>query len=86
MGDQPKAVGGIPAKYRPLKITDPLLFHLEKDVSEQHDLYREIESASPQVLERLRALADQARERMGDALRGRPTGTASRPPGQLEAR
>jgi arylsulfatase len=86
MGGETRATGGKPGKYKPVKFSEPLLFNLEKDPSESRDLYHEVETQHPEVLERLRALAVRARERMGDALQGSATGSASRPAGTVGAR
>ena len=57
----------------------PLLFDLEKDVSERNDVAAE----HPDVVERLLKLAERAREDLGDAATGRE-GANVRPVGRLE--
>jgi arylsulfatase len=83
MADKPRAVGGIPGKYTTVEFKEAQLFHLEKDVSETRNVLGEVSERNPEVLERLRALAGRARVRMGDALEGTLTGTASRPVGRV---
>ena len=68
--------GGIPGKYRQEPV--PLsLFDLEADAGERHDLA----AARPDLVARLQALADEARDELGDTLTGR-TGRGVREPGR----
>jgi arylsulfatase A len=54
------------------------LYDLENDIGERHDLA----DRHPDVVERLQALAEQARDDLGDSLTKRP-GRNRRPPGQV---
>ena len=77
LGNQPKARGGIPVKYRDVK-AGLELYDLQTDEGEKHD----VADGHPDVVKRLSALAEQAREDMGDALTGR-VGKGAREPGRL---
>lgn len=70
--------GGIPVKYEQRKIEKPELYDLEHDQSEATD----VASAHPQVVEKLLALADQARSELGDSLTGQ-TGSGVRGAAEL---
>jgi arylsulfatase A-like enzyme len=68
--------GGIPAKYKQVDV--PLaLYDLVADVGETTD----VAAAHPEVVARLQALAEKAREDLGDSLTGR-TGRNLREPGR----
>jgi arylsulfatase len=56
-----------------------VLYNLEDDPGETHD----VAAAHPDVVKRLSALAEEAREDLGDSLVGRP-GRGVRPPGRVE--
>jgi arylsulfatase len=77
LGDQPKATGGTPAKYRAVKIEQPELYDLETDVGETKNL------AAKQSAEvsRLLAIAESARNELGDSLTKRK-GSGVRPAGR----
>lgn len=77
LGQQPKAKDGIPVKYSNVKVGLEL-YDLEKDVGEKHNLAAQ----HPDVVKRLEALAEQAREDMGDSLTNR-IGKGVREPGRL---
>jgi arylsulfatase A len=77
LGNQPKAKGGVPVKYRDIK-AGLELYDLLTDEGEKHD----VAARHPDVVKRLSALAEQAREDMGDALTGR-IGKGTREPGRL---
>ncbi len=69
--------GGIPGKYRQAEV--PLaLYDLVDDVGETTD----VAAAHPDVVARLSALAEKAREDLGDSLTGR-TGRGLREPGRV---
>jgi arylsulfatase A-like enzyme len=69
--------GGIPAKYQQVDV--PLaLYDLVDDVGETTD----VAAAHPDVMARLQALAEKAREDLGDSLTGR-TGRNLREPGRV---
>ena len=80
LGSQPKARGGIPVKYRDAK-AGLELYDLQTDEGEKHD----VADRHPDVVKRLSALVEQAREDMGDALTGR-VGRGTREPGRLVAK
>ncbi len=77
LGDQPRATGGIPIKYRRAQ-AGLELYDLAADVGESHD----VAALHPDVVERLTALAERARADMGDALTKR-VGSGLRAPGRL---
>jgi arylsulfatase A-like enzyme len=80
LGDQPKAQGGKPVRYRQVKIEQPELYNVEKDMGETTNVAAE-EAAE---LSRLLAIADAARAELGDSLT-KQTGRAVRPPGSEPA-
>jgi len=55
------------------------LYDLKRDIGERHD----VAAQYPEVVERLQALAEQARDELGDNLTNR-TGNAVRPPGRIK--
>jgi arylsulfatase A-like enzyme len=71
--------GGIPGPLV-LKETGQVLFDLESDIGEQHD----VSAHHPDVVERLLALIDRMREDLGDSTK-EMTGTNRRPPGEVES-
>ena len=75
LGQEP-GKDGTPGKYRPLPVT-PALYNLRDDLGETRDLAAE----NPAIVQRLEALAEQARAELGDALTKRPA-TAAREPGR----
>jgi arylsulfatase A len=77
LGNQPKAKDGIPIKYQQVK-AGLELYDLEKDVGEKNN----VADQHPEVVKRLEALAEQAREEMGDSLTKR-VGKGVREPGRL---
>jgi arylsulfatase A len=77
LAGRPGGTGGIPAKYEQAQI-GLTLFDLENDVSEQHN----VADQHPDVVERLRKLADAMRQDLGDAARKLP-GPGRRPPGKV---
>lgn len=85
MAGKPRASGGIPGKYSPLEISEPMLFNLAEDLSESRNLYEKLQSENPALLEHLNALAGSARARMGDALKGIQSGSSSRSAGVVPA-
>ena len=76
LGDQPKAKGGIPAKYHNLQIEKPELYDLTGDIGEAHDVSAE----HPDVMATLTAFANEMRSELGDSLTKTPA-SAARPPG-----
>jgi arylsulfatase A len=77
LDDQPKATGGIPAKYRQEAIDKPELYDLEADIGET----RNVANQQAAELSRLLAIADVARAELGDSLTERK-GQGARPPGR----
>jgi arylsulfatase A-like enzyme len=75
--DGPPGSGGRPGKYQQLKI-EPSLFDLKSDPNETTDVAAE----HPDVVKRLEALAEKAREDLGDSLTKRK-GEGVRPPGRV---
>jgi arylsulfatase len=69
---------GIPAKYEPAKIAEPELYDLEQDIRERTNVASEF----PAIVKQLLALAEKAREDLGDSLTGRK-GSGVREPGRL---
>jgi arylsulfatase A len=80
LAGRPGGRGGIPAKYEQRKIEKPELYDLEKDVGEKDD----VAAQYPEVVKRLFALAEKAREELGDALLDRK-GRGVREPGRVAA-
>jgi len=78
LGGKPGGSGGKPAQYQQAK-TDLALFDLEKDRGETTNVAAE----NPDVVKRLEALAEKAREELGDSATGRK-GRGVRPPGRIE--
>ena len=75
--DGKAGTGGIPGKYRQADV--PLaLYDLVADIGETTD----VASAHPDVVARLQALAEKAREDLGDSLTKR-TGRGVREPGRV---
>jgi arylsulfatase A len=64
LGDQPKAKGGVPVKYRQVKIEQPQLYDLDADIRESRDLA----SQHPDVVARLSDYANAMRAELGDSL------------------
>jgi len=69
---------GIPAKYEPAKIAEPELYDLEQDIRERTNVASEF----PAIVKQLLALAEKAREDLGDSLTGRK-GSGVRESGRL---
>ncbi len=77
LAGHPGGTGGRPAEYETAE-TGIALFDLETDIGERHNLAAE----NGEVVSRLQALAETAREDLGDSATGRE-GKGVRPPGQL---
>ncbi|MCA9075753.1 MAG: sulfatase [Planctomycetaceae bacterium] len=75
--DGPAGKDGVPSKYYQAA-TDVALYNLRTDVGETLDLKDEF----PEVVERLKSLADEARVELGDSATGQQGG-GTRPAGQL---
>ncbi|HJZ54673.1 MAG TPA: sulfatase-like hydrolase/transferase, partial [Gemmataceae bacterium] len=67
MQGQDAGKDGTPGRYRPVKIEKPELYDLAADVGETKD----VAADHPDVVKRLLAYAEQAREDIGDSLTGR---------------
>ena len=78
LAGRPGGTNGIPARYEQVKIAEPELYDLEQDVRERTN----VASEHPEIVKRLLALAEQAREDLGDSLTGRQ-GSGVREPGRL---
>ena len=75
LGQEP-GKDGKPGKYRALPVM-PALYNLREDIGETRDLAAE----NPAIVQRLEALAEQARDETGDKLTGR-VGKGAREPGR----
>lgn len=74
-----KGADGKPGKYFPLIIESPLLFNLDKDLSERNDL----SATEPATLKRMLELAEIAKADLGDAL-SKQEGTGRRQAGMAD--
>ena len=78
LAGRPGGKGGKPVPYEQRTLTRPELYNLDSDISETRD----IAADNPQVVERLLAVAEEARSDLGDTLTKRkPSG--ARPVGRL---
>ena len=75
---QPGGRDGTPVPYQQRKIERSELFDLVSDIGEATD----ISTQNPEIVKRLEALAEQAREDLGDSLTKR-TGKGVREPGRI---
>lgn len=80
LAGKPGGRGGVPVKYEQRTITRPELYDLSHDVSETTD----VADKNPEIVGRLMAFAERARDDMGDAITKRQ-GTGLRPPGRVDA-
>lgn len=80
LNGRPGGHGGLPAKYDILTIKQPELYDLDSDPGEKND----IAGQNPEVLTKLIAYADKARQELGDGLTG-AEGTERREPGRIAA-
>jgi arylsulfatase len=78
LGGRPGGKDGIPVPYEHRKIEKPELYELSGDISET----RNVAADHPDVVRRLEAEAEKAREELGDALTKR-TGKGTREPGKV---
>jgi arylsulfatase A-like enzyme len=78
LAGKPGGTGGIPSKYQQAK-TGLALYNLETDIGEKTD----VSGKNPEVVARLKTLAEKAREELGDAATKRD-GKGVRPAGALE--
>lgn len=77
LGGRKGGTGGQPVKYEQAKI-GLALFDLEKDISEQRDVWAQY----PDVVKRLLGFVERMREDLGDSAK-KMTGKNRRPPGRL---
>jgi arylsulfatase len=78
LGNQPKATGGIPAKYAKQDITTPELYDLYTDISES----KNVAADHPEIVSKLQAYAASVRAELGDTLMKMPKGKGTREAGQ----
>jgi arylsulfatase A-like enzyme len=78
LGGREGGRGGKPIAYEQRTLTKPELYDVVADVGETTD----IAAAHPEVVKRLLAIAERAREDLGDSLTGRK-GAGVRPVGRL---
>ena len=78
LAGRPGGTNGIPAKYEPAKVPEPELFDLKKDVRE----IKNVAAEHPEIVQHLLALAEQARDDLGDTLTKRE-GRGVREPGRV---
>ena len=69
---------GTPVSYQQRKLESPELYDLDRDIGEATN----VAGQSPEIVKRLEALAEQAREELGDSLTKR-TGSGVREPGRI---
>lgn len=74
---QPKATGGIPAKYKQGEIQAPELYDLYTDISES----KNVAADHPEIVRKLQAHAESIRTELGDSLMKKATGTGTREAG-----
>jgi arylsulfatase A len=75
---QPKATGGIPVLYKPVKIEQPELYDLYTDLSESKNLA----SQFPDQVAKLQQHAETIRAELGDSLMKLPKGSGTREAGK----
>ncbi len=78
LGGRPGGHDGTPVPYEQRKLENPELYDLENDLSEARD----VADQHPDIVRRLLAEAERAREELGDALTKR-SGSGAREPGRL---
>lgn len=78
LAGRPGGRGGVPVPYSHRKIEEEALYDLVNDIRETSD----VAAQHPDIVKRLEAVAEQAREDLGDGLTKRP-GTGRRQPGRL---
>jgi len=78
LGGREGGSGGTPVAYQQAKI-GLSLFNLQDDIGEENNVLEQ----QPQIVEKMKKLADQKRAELGDSATGQ-TGSAVRPPGRLE--
>lgn len=79
LAGKPGGTGGRPAPYETRQLERPELYDLDNDIGETTDLA----ASHPDVVRHLEALAEQARDELGDSLTGR-IGKGVRPAGSAK--
>jgi arylsulfatase len=79
LGGKPGGHDGIPVPYEQRKLEKSELYDLVNDISESED----VAASHDQIVRRLEAEAENAREELGDALTGRK-GKTAREPGRVQ--
>jgi arylsulfatase len=79
LNGRPGGHGGMPAKYEVLAMSTAELYDLDADPGQKHN----VAAQHPDVLKKMLAYAEKAREELGDDLTQR-TGTGRREPGRLQ--
>jgi arylsulfatase A len=77
MNGKPGGTDGTPTRYTQLR-TKLVLYNLDKDIGEKHDVAKD----HPEVVKRLKALAEKARKDLGDSAT-KDKGNGVRPPGRI---
>ncbi len=80
LGNQPKATGGIPAKYAKQDVKAPELYDLYTDISESKNVALD----HPEIVSKLLKYADSIRADLGDTLMKMPKGKGTREAGQSD--
>jgi len=78
LAGRPGGTNGIPAKYEQAKVSEPELYDLKNDIGETTN----VAAQHTQIVQRLLAFAEQAREDLGDTLTKRE-GRGVREPGRV---
>lgn len=78
LGGRPGGTNNIPARYEQRKIEQPQLYDLQAEISEMSN----VADQNPKIVRRLLAVAEAAREDLGDSLTKRE-GKGRREPGRL---
>lgn len=78
LGGRPGGTNNIPARYEQRKIKQPQLFDIQAEISEMSN----VADQNPKIVRRLLAVAEAAREDLGDSLTKRE-GKGRREPGRL---
>lgn len=78
MDGQAPGRDGLPGNYRYIDMKDIELYYVASDVSETLN----VASEHPDVVEKIKLLANGIRAELGDKLQGMPSGSGSRPPGR----
>ncbi|SHI65166.1 sulfatase family protein [Pseudozobellia thermophila] len=79
MDGQEPGKDGLPGNYRMVDLEEIELYDLESDESETNN----VASENPQVVEKIKELADRMRSRLGDSLKN-IQGTENREPGRVD--